>query len=108
MASIHPEGTDQSVGSERGLCPWDMTDDSTTYIAVQFRSSGSLCRPRSLFNMSNYTSMLLDEDLIKTQTGFEARATDDETRKDKSAAGRDEVCGLEVSRCLRSPRVSLP
>ena len=42
--------------------------------------------------MSNYTSMLLDEDLIKTQTGFEARGTtDDETCKDKSTAGRNVV-----------------
>ena len=41
--------------------------------------------------MSNYTSMLLDEDLIKTQTGFEARTTDGETCKDKSTAGRNVV-----------------
>lgn len=39
--------------------------------------------------MSNYTSMLLEEDLIKTQTGFEARTTDG---KDKSSpTGEDEV-----------------
>ena len=61
------------------------------HIAVQLRSSGILRRPRSRFNMSNYTSMLLDEDLIKTQTGFEARGTtDDETCKDKSSPlGKD-------------------